>query len=105
MASNPLNALAQDGEPALNTSRAVALVAAIIAVVVAFGIPLDTEKQLAIVGLVTVAAPLVQGYLTRRKVVPADEVAVQVPTGTDVLVAGPALPLVADGTEVTVTTT
>lgn len=100
---NPFTALAQEGEPAINTSRAVALVAAVIALVTAFGLPLDDKQTLAIIGLVTIAAPLVQGYLTRRKVTPADQVAAKLASpGSDIVVAGPALENIDDGAEVQV---
>jgi len=59
-------------EPALITAGVIsALAAAILAVVVAFGVELSDAQTSAILGLVAVAGPFVAGALIRRKVSPA----------------------------------
>ena len=98
---NPFTALAQEGEPAVNTGRAVALCSAIMGVIVVFVPGLSLEQQGAILTLLLVGAPLLQGYLTRAKVVPADQVAAQ-EIAPGVVVAGPAVSNIPNDTPVDV---
>lgn len=56
--------------PALTYSFIIGLVAAIIAVVVAAGVPLSVELTAAIEGLVVMIAAILIGVVTRGKVVP-----------------------------------
>lgn len=57
-------------EPLVTVASATALVAAVVALVVAFGVPLTDEQQTAILGLASVVAPLVVGFVARRRVTP-----------------------------------
>ncbi len=59
-------------EPLLTIAGVTALVAALIAVGAAFGLPLTTDQQTAVLGLVAVVAPIVVGLVARRKVQPAN---------------------------------
>lgn len=59
-------------EPAITIGSVTALVTALVGLLVAFGVPLSTEQQTAIIGLVAVAAPIVAALLIRRKVTPVD---------------------------------
>ena len=59
-------------EPAITSGSVTALVTALVGLLVAFGVPLSTEQQTAIIGLVAVAAPIVAALLIRRKVTPVD---------------------------------
>lgn len=75
-------------EPATIGSGITAAATAIIALLVAFGIPLTDEQTAAILAVVAVAAPLVGGLIVRRFVTPAAVVAEKVVDGK--VVAGPA---------------
>jgi hypothetical protein len=57
-------------EPLITVAALTALVAAIIACLVAFGVDLTEDQQKAVLGLVAVVAPLVVGFIARRKVTP-----------------------------------
>lgn len=59
-------------EPLVTRATIVALAAAVVLVLVVFGVPLTREQQAAVLGLVGVAAPLVVAALTRSKVTPYD---------------------------------
>lgn len=59
-----------DDEPALTAGSLSALVAAGIAVAVAFGAPITTDQKEAILGLVAVVAPIAVALLVRPHVVP-----------------------------------
>lgn len=94
-------------EPILSTAGITAGVTAILALLVAFGIPLTDEQRVAILGVAAVAAPLVV-IVARRYVTPNAHVvegvqdgsviageASELPTGTVVRTAGTLdLPLV-----------
>lgn len=58
-------------EPVVTVATITALVAALIALVVAFGVPLTEDQKTAILSLVTVAAPIVVAVVARRHVTPA----------------------------------
>lgn len=60
-------------EPALTIGTATAVVAAVIALLVAFGLDLSTEQQTAILTAVGVIAPIVGALLTRPRVTPVGE--------------------------------
>lgn len=77
------------GEPILTTASITALVVAVIAVLVAFGIPLTQEQQTAIIALVGVVAPFVVWAIARRFTTPTKNVAAVVDK-TGKTVAGPA---------------
>lgn len=57
-------------EPLVTVSTITALVAAVIGLLVAFGIDLSKDQQTAILGVVAVAAPLVVAAFARGKVTP-----------------------------------
>ena len=58
-------------EPAL-VAGITAAVAAVLALLVAFGLDMTAEQQTAILGIVAVVAPLVAAIVTRSKVTPAN---------------------------------
>lgn len=55
-------------EPLVTVSVVTGLATGVLAVGVAFGLPLSDDQQAAILGLVAVAAPVAVGLLARRKV-------------------------------------
>ena len=57
-------------EPLATKSVVVAAVTALIGVVVAFGLPLSTEQQAAILALTAVVAPIVLALFARKDVTP-----------------------------------
>lgn len=57
-------------EPLITAATITALVTAVIALLVAFGVPMSDDQQAAILGLVAVLAPVVVGLLARAKVTP-----------------------------------
>lgn len=74
------------GEPAVTVGTVTAAVAAVVSLLVAFGVELSQDQQVAILGLVAVVAPVLVGLVVRGKVVPLvniDEVA------DDEFLAGP----------------
>lgn len=88
--------------PALFYSLTIGLAAAIISVVVAFGVPASPELIAAIDGLVVMVASTVIGFVTRGKVVPFKNVLeyrLINPDGTtsDNVVAGPANDMIKTG--------
>lgn len=58
-------------EPAITIGSISAGVGAIIALVVAFGVPLTEDQQIAILGVVAAVGPIVATVITRRYVSPA----------------------------------
>lgn len=58
-------------EPAITIGTISAAVAAVLALLVAFGIPVTEEQQTAILGVVAALGPIVTGLIVRRKVSPA----------------------------------
>lgn len=95
------HAAVTDSEPAVVVGLITAVVTAVVAVLVAFGVDLTTEQQVAILGLVAAVAPIVAAILTRGRVTPAAAVAARVDPDSGYTVAGPAA-RVADGQPVTV---
>lgn len=57
-------------EPAAIIGTATAVVSALIALLVAFGVDVSEDQQTAIIGAVVVLAPIVAGLLIRSKVTP-----------------------------------
>ena len=57
-------------EPLISVSSIVAAATAIIALLVAFGVPLTEDQKVAILGLVGVIAPVIVALVTRGKVTP-----------------------------------
>lgn len=57
-----------NNKPVMTAGGVSAAVAALIALLVSFGLPISEDQTNAILGLVAVAAPLVTAYLTRHKV-------------------------------------
>lgn len=60
-------------EPLLNTATITALGSALVALLVAFGLPLNDTQETAIIGLVSVVAPLVVALVARSKVTPVTD--------------------------------
>lgn len=58
-------------EPVLTVGGIGAAAAAILALLVAFGVPLTDDQQTAILGVVAVAAPVIVAVIARRFVTPA----------------------------------
>lgn len=59
-------------EPAIMVGTITALVAALIVVATAFGLPLDDAQTQSLISLTAILGPLVVALLTRRKVTPAE---------------------------------
>ena len=57
-------------EPLISISSIVAGATAIVALLVAFGVPLTEDQKVAILGLVGVLAPVIVALVTRGKVTP-----------------------------------
>lgn len=87
-------------EPLVTVASITAIVVALIAAIVSFGVNITDAQQNGIIGVVAVLAPFVVGFLARSKVAPWVEVAAQkAEDGT--LVAGPAA-VQPDGSQVAV---
>ena len=91
----------KNNEPIVTVAAISAAVAAIIALLVAFGINLTADQTAAIMGVVAVAAPFIVAAIARKFTVSLNRVAAYEKKETDVVIAGPAAPQV-DGTEVAV---
>lgn len=57
-------------EPLVATSAITAGVAAVIALLASFGVNLTHDQTVAVLGVVSVVAPLVVAFVARRKVTP-----------------------------------
>ena len=57
-------------EPLISVSSIVAAATAVVALLVAFGVPLTEDQKVAILGLVGVLAPVIVALVTRGKVTP-----------------------------------
>lgn len=57
-------------EPVWSVAGITAVVAAVVALLAAFGVPLSDEQVQAVLGLVAAAAPLVVAYFSRKRVKP-----------------------------------
>ena len=60
-------------EPAITIGSIVALVGAVVALLVSFGVDITDEQQKAILAVVTIGGPIAAGLLIRRKVTPVTE--------------------------------
>lgn len=83
-------------EPATVTGAIVTLIAAVLALLAAFGVQVTDEQRDAILAFVVAALvvlPLVTGLLVRPKVTPTSQVVAQVDSKTGETVAGDASPL------------
>ena len=76
-------------EPLISISSIVAAATAIIALLVAFGVPLTEDQKVAILGLVGVLAPVIVALVTRGKVTPNAAV-VEGLNGSGIVYAGEA---------------
>ncbi len=76
MTYNPRHARRKDNtmkrEPAITVGTISAAVAAILTLLVAFGLDITEEQQTAILGVVAAVGPIVTGLLIRRKVSPVE---------------------------------
>jgi hypothetical protein len=81
-------------EPSLTVGAISAVTAALIAVAVAFGLPLTADQQQAILIAVATAGPIVVGWVVRSRVTPSANVVAYVPRraagADDVVLAGEA---------------
>lgn len=59
---------AKNTEPATLTGTITAAAGAVITLLVAFGLNLSEEQSVAIMGVVIIAAPIIQGIVTRGQV-------------------------------------
>ena len=59
-------------EPLVSAASVTSVVAACLAIVAAFGLPIGDDQQAAILGLIAAAAPLVVAVLARNKVTPVE---------------------------------
>jgi ABC-type spermidine/putrescine transport system permease subunit II len=57
-------------EPLLTVASITALVTTVLGLLVAFGVHLTGDQEKAILGIAAVVAPLVVGFIARRKVTP-----------------------------------
>jgi len=60
-------------EPLLTRATITAAVTAVLSLLVAFGLDLSGDERTAILGVVTVLAPIVVAAVTRHKVTPVDD--------------------------------
>lgn len=82
-------------EPVLTAATAGALVAALVTVLVQFGVPITDAQADAISVFVAVAFPIAAATVARRKATPADQVVERL-GGNGTVVAGPANELPTD---------
>lgn len=88
-------------EPAFILGAVGTAAASVMALLIAFGLDLNQDQQLAILRVIAGVGPLVLGLVIRLKVwAPANVVVAKVDSR---FVAGPALPGIADGKPVEVT--
>lgn len=55
-----------DRQPVVTAAWVTSLGAAVLAALFAFGVPINDEQKVAILGLLGIVAPLVSGYVARR---------------------------------------
>lgn len=82
-------------EPLWSVAGLTAAATAVIALLVAFGVPLTEEQQVAILGVVAVFGPLFVAVAARRFVTPNDSVVERDDDG--LVIAGPANDTVPEG--------
>ena len=76
-------------EPLISVSSIVAAATAVVALLVAFGVPLTEDQKVAILGVVGVVAPVIVALVTRGKVTPNAAV-VEGLNGSGIVYAGEA---------------
>ncbi|WP_058234106.1 hypothetical protein [Devriesea agamarum] len=81
-------------EPVISAATITAIVAALIALLIAFGIPISEDQKVAILGLVAVIAPIIV-MVARKYVTPNSKVLEHVSDGE--VIAGPANEAVPNG--------
>ena len=80
-----------ENEPLITVSVIVAIGAAVIGLLVAFGVPLNDEQKSAVTTAIIVAAPLLVAWIARGKVTPTNNVVEFKPKSDSIrVVAGPA---------------
>jgi hypothetical protein len=80
-----------DQEPAVTAGTLTALVAALLALVAAFGLPVTPQQRDAILGLVAVVAPIAVALLVRPQVTPNKKADVRVMEALSSSVVTPAV--------------
>lgn len=86
---NTTTSTVTEREPSVVIGLVTTAVAAVLALLVAFGIDVTAEQQVAILGVIAGVGPLLAGILIRRKVTP-DARVVEHLDAVDAVVAGPA---------------
>lgn len=81
-----------DNEPAVTGGSVVAVVTALLALVVAFGVPITDQQREAILAVVGVVAPLAVALLVRKHVTPTAKVEDQVAQAVSEAVTVPPAP-------------
>lgn len=66
-----------DREPLITAATITALVSALVGLVVQFGVELTDGQQKAIFAVAAILAPLIVGFIARRKVTPTSQVRAQ----------------------------
>lgn len=94
-----------DTEPAISIGAIIALVAAVLAAAVAFGVPITSDQRETILAVIATAGPIVAALFIRGRVTPNDNVAARVDRPSGQLVAGPAVEDINDGARVDVVKT
>lgn len=79
-----------NGEPLAPIAAITAVVSAVLALLLAFGVSLTVEQTAAILGLVAAVGPIVVWWLGRRKTVPVDNVVALVNKQGDVVASNAA---------------
>lgn len=82
-----------DNEPLITASGVTALVAALIALLVAFGVPVTDQQREAILSLVAILAPLAVALLARAHVTPTVKADAQVAQALANAVVAPPAPV------------
>lgn len=82
--------LTTPGEPIWTIGGAMTFVAALLLLLVSYGVDITAEQQAGIMGVWAIVAPSILTILARRKVIPAENVAAAVNKNGE-LVSGPAL--------------
>ena len=77
-------------EPLVTVAGVTAGVTAVLGLLVAFGVPITQEQQVAILAVVAVVAPIVVAVIGRRFVTPNANVVEYRAVGTDAVIAGQA---------------
>jgi hypothetical protein len=70
---NPITAVTGRPEPLINRAFIVALVAALLTLLEAFGVPVTADQQDAINQVLVILAPLIVAFLGRRVSIPVEK--------------------------------